>query len=74
MSRRRDRQQRLSTENITPGAAQKMLTDMQLGTSFVIVARPTLIVTDYTYRMDRIEQVITLVDVAGEPKPFNTVS
>ncbi|HPY76929.1 MAG TPA: secretin N-terminal domain-containing protein, partial [Anaerohalosphaeraceae bacterium] len=58
-------------KNITPGAAQKMLTDMQLGTSFVIVAETnSLIVTDYTYRMDRIEQVITLVDVAGEPKTF----
>jgi type II secretory pathway component GspD/PulD (secretin) len=58
-------------KNITPAAAQKMLTDMQLGTAFVIVAETnSLIVTDYTYRMDRVEQVIKLVDVAGEPKTF----
>lgn len=58
-------------ENITPAAAQKMLTDLQLGTSFVQVNETnTLIVTDYSYRMDRISQVISLVDVAGEPKQF----
>jgi len=56
---------------ISPAAAQKMLTDMQLGTSFVAANETnTLIVTDYAYRMDSISQVIALVDVAGEPKRF----
>lgn len=58
-------------KHISPAAAQKMLTDLQLGTSFVPVNETnTLIVTDYSYRMDRISQVIALVDVAGEPKRF----
>ncbi|HOK67490.1 MAG TPA: secretin N-terminal domain-containing protein [Anaerohalosphaeraceae bacterium] len=58
-------------KHISPAAAQKMLTDLQLGTSFVPVNETnTLIVTDYSYRMDRINQVIALVDVAGEPKRF----
>lgn len=58
-------------KHISPAAAQKMLTDLQLGTSFVTVNETnTLIVTDYSYRMDRINQVISLVDVAGEPKKF----
>ncbi|MEJ5259195.1 MAG: secretin N-terminal domain-containing protein [Anaerohalosphaeraceae bacterium] len=58
-------------KHISPAAAQKMLTDLQLGTSFVPVNETnTLIVTDYSYRMDRINQVISLVDVAGEPKRF----
>ncbi len=58
-------------DHVTPAAAQKMLTDMQLGTAFVPVAETnTLIVTDYAYRMDRVEKVITMVDVAGEPKEF----
>lgn len=56
---------------IAPATAQKMLTDMQLGTSFVAVNETnTLIVTDYAYRMDTISRVISLVDVAGEPKRF----
>ncbi len=58
-------------KHISPATAQKMLTDLQLGTSFVPVNETnTLIVTDYSYRMDRINQVISLVDVAGEPKRF----
>ncbi len=57
--------------HISPANAQKMLTELQLGTSFVPVNETnTLIVTDYSYRMDRIQQVISLVDVAGEPKRF----
>lgn len=58
-------------ENVPPAVAQKMLTDMSLGTSFVTVTETnTLIVTDYAYRTDRIEKVIDMVDVAGEPKQF----
>lgn len=58
-------------KHISPATAQKMLTDLQLGTSFVAVNETnTLIVTDYSYRMERVHQVISLVDVAGEPKKF----
>lgn len=58
-------------QNITPAAAQTMLTQMKLGTGYVQVQETgSLIVTDYAYRMEQIQKVIRLVDVPGEPKQF----
>lgn len=62
-------------ENITPQTAQIMLQQMNMGmpNGFVPVAETgSLIVTDYAYRMDRIQKVIRMVDVPGEPKEFKS--
>lgn len=49
--------------------ATKLLTDMKLGTSIVQVPETmTIIVTDYAYRMQRIEDLLSIVDKPGEPK------
>lgn len=62
-------------QNITPQTAQNMLTQMKLGTTggFVPVQETgSLIVTDYAYRMERIQKVIDMVDVPGDPKEFKS--
>jgi general secretion pathway protein D len=52
-------------------SAQALLTGLKLGTSINPVTETnTLIVTDYAYRMDRIDKLIALVDQPGAPKQF----
>ncbi|NLW83434.1 MAG: hypothetical protein GXY41_03370 [Phycisphaerae bacterium] len=57
--------------NVAPATAQTLLSQMRLGTGFnVIHETGTLIVTDYAFRMERIRDLIAMIDVEGEPKDF----
>ena len=52
-------------------SALTLLTNMKLGASLNPVTETnTLIVTDYAYRMDRIDKLIAMVDQPGAPKQF----
>jgi len=56
-------------KNITTDSAQNMLQSMQLGTTFNAIAETgTLIVMDYAYRMERIEQLLRMVDIPGKQR------
>lgn len=58
-------------EYIDANSARNMLTQMKLGADFVAIAETgTLIVTDYAFRMERIREVLKMIDVAGAPKDF----
>lgn len=58
-----------SLKHISTQSAENMLKSMQLGTIFNSVSETqTLIVTDYAYRMERIRQLLDLVDVEGKKK------
>lgn len=60
-------------ENISTSSAKTMLTQMNLGLPNGFQEVPetgTLIVTDYAYRMERIRNVLSMVDVPGEPKEY----
>lgn len=59
-------------DHITTATAEAMLTRMKLGAQgFNSIAETgTLIVTDYAYRMDRIEQLLDMIDIAGEERKF----
>lgn len=58
-------------EHISVAAAQTMLTNMDLGLSFIpIEDTKTLIVTEYAYRIERIEKVLQMIDVKGEDRKF----
>ena len=58
-------------QHINPQTAQTLLTQMRMGTSFNTIAETgTLIVTDYAFRMERIRELIAMIDVAGAPKDF----
>ncbi len=59
----------MQLENITTQTAENMLKSMQLGLGFnSIPETQTLIVTDYAYRMRRIQEIIGLVDVSGQQR------
>jgi general secretion pathway protein D len=52
-------------------SATNLLKEMKLGTNITpIAATGTLIVTEYAYRMARIEEILTMIDRPGEPKQF----
>ena len=56
---------------INAQSAMGLLTNMKLGTSInPVVETNTLIVTDYAYRMDRIDKLMAMVDQPGAPKQF----
>lgn len=56
---------------MTVQSAQTLLTNMKLGASLNPVTETnTLIVTDYAYRMDRIDKLIAMVDQPGAPRQF----
>jgi len=58
-------------EHIDTSSAKNLLGRMKLGASIEeIPATKTLIVTEYAYRMPRIEELIKMVDQPGEPKKF----
>ncbi|MBE0534900.1 MAG: hypothetical protein IH624_04460 [Phycisphaerae bacterium] len=60
-------------KNIDTGTAQLMLTNMKLGITFnAIEETQTLIVTDYAYRMSRIEEILKLVDVKGKMRKYHS--
>jgi type II secretory pathway component GspD/PulD (secretin) len=51
--------------------AKNFLTQMKLGANMTdITDTGTLIVTDYAYRMGRIEELLEIIDKPGEPKQF----
>ncbi len=58
-------------KHVDTTSAMNLLKGMQLGTTITpIPATKTLIVTAYTYRMGRIEQLLDMIDKPGEPKQF----
>ncbi|MEN8128039.1 MAG: secretin N-terminal domain-containing protein, partial [Planctomycetota bacterium] len=60
-------------DHISPASAQSMLIQLQLGMTNgykVLAESNTLIVTDYAYRMDQIQQVLDMIDVPGEKKEY----
>ena len=58
-------------EHIDPAGAQSFLTAMKLGVTISpIAATKTLIVTGYTDRMSRIEELLKMIDQPGKPRKF----
>ncbi|ARN57826.1 secretin N-terminal domain-containing protein [Sedimentisphaera salicampi] len=58
-------------DHINTDSAKKMLMSMKLGISIVDLPETrSLIVTGYSYRMPRIQKMLSLVDVAGEKRVF----
>jgi type II secretory pathway component GspD/PulD (secretin) len=53
-------------------SAQNLLTGMKLGTDVKVVPEMgTLIITDYAYRMERIEELLSMLDKPGKEKTFS---
>ena len=58
-------------EYVGTETAKTLLEEMQLGASISqIKDTGTLIVTEYAYRMERIENILKMIDKPGEPKEF----
>jgi len=58
-------------EHIDTTSAQNLLTNMKLGVSISQIAETkTLIVTEFAYRMPRVEAILKMVDQPGEPRKF----
>lgn len=57
-------------QHIDPSSASSLLTNMKLGAVSPTAAADSLIVTDYAYRMPRIETLLEMIDKPGEPKRF----
>jgi len=58
-------------EYIDTTSAKNLLTGMKLGAHISEIAGTgTLIVTAYAYRMARIEELLDMIDIPGEPKQF----
>ena len=56
---------------ISTAAAKSLLTEMKLGSNITeIPETSTLVVTEYAFRIQRIEELLNLVDVPGPPKEF----
>lgn len=56
---------------IDTGNAQNLLTNMKLGANISPIPETgTLIVTEYAYRMARVEELLEMVDQPGAPKQF----
>jgi type II secretory pathway component GspD/PulD (secretin) len=54
-------------------SAKNFLSQMRLGANMTDIADTgTLIVTDYAYRMGRIEELLEIIDKPGEPKQFRS--
>ncbi|MBN1393356.1 MAG: hypothetical protein JW947_11225 [Sedimentisphaerales bacterium] len=52
-------------------SAQNLLTNMKLGANITPIPETgTLIVTEYAYRMERVEELLEMVDQPGTPKEF----
>ena len=58
-------------EHIDTASAENFLKNMELGVKVTPIADvATLIVTEYAYRMPRIEELLEIIDKPGEPKKF----
>lgn len=56
---------------INTASAKKLLTEMKLGSNITEIPEiGTLVITEYAFRMQRIEDLLNLVDVPGPPKDF----
>jgi type II secretory pathway component GspD/PulD (secretin) len=56
---------------IDTASAQNLLTNMRLGANISPIPETgTLIITEYAYRMARVEELLEMVDQPGEPKQF----
>ncbi len=56
---------------ITTAAARKLLGEMKLGPNITEIPETgTLVITEYAFRMQRIEDLLSIVDVPGPPKAF----
>jgi general secretion pathway protein D len=56
---------------ITTAAAKNLLNGMRLGTNTMEIPESgTLVITEYAFRMQRIEDLLAIVDVSGPPKEF----
>ncbi|MDD5134776.1 MAG: secretin N-terminal domain-containing protein [Phycisphaerae bacterium] len=56
---------------ISTDAARNLLMSMKLGSSITPIPETgTLVITEYAFRIQRIEDLLTLVDVPGPPKEF----
>ncbi|MEN6383715.1 MAG: secretin N-terminal domain-containing protein [Phycisphaerales bacterium] len=56
---------------INTASARKLLTEMKLGSNITEIPEiGTLVITEYAFRMQRIEDLLKLVDVPGPPKDF----
>jgi len=56
---------------ISTDSAQNLLAQMKLGSNITPIKEiSTLVITEYAFRMQRIEDLLALVDVPGEPKDF----
>jgi general secretion pathway protein D len=52
-------------------SAKNLLIEMKLGASIATVdATSTLIVTDFAFRMERIEELLSIIDKPGDPRKF----
>lgn len=52
-------------------SAKNLLDGMKLGTNITPIPETgTLIITEYAYRMSRIEELLAMIDKPGEPKQF----
>ncbi|MBN1787859.1 MAG: hypothetical protein JW806_05630 [Sedimentisphaerales bacterium] len=60
-----------SLQHISTAAAKKLLSEMKLGSNITEIPETgTIVVTEYAFRMQRIEDLLNLVDVPGPPKEF----
>ncbi len=58
-------------KHVDTDSAKNLLDGMKLGTSVEAIPNAKkLIVTEYAYRMPRIEQLLRMIDKPGEPKKF----
>jgi len=58
---------------IDTASAMALLTQMKLGANITeIKDAGTLIVTDYAYRMGRVEELLSIIDKPGAPKQFKS--
>jgi len=56
---------------ISTAAAKRLLTEMKLGSNITEIPETgTLVITEYAFRIQRIEELLNLVDVPGPPKEF----
>ncbi|MGD0786048.1 MAG: hypothetical protein ABR969_09570 [Sedimentisphaerales bacterium] len=58
-------------EHIGTAAARKLLGEMKLGSSITEIPETgTLVITEYAFRIQRVEDLLNLVDVPGPPKEY----
>jgi len=60
-------------KHVDTGSAEALLRSMKLGTIINSIHETgTLIVTGYAYRMERIEELLKMIDIPGKPRKFQS--